>query len=35
MEDTFAPLKLTVTEEMVEWNFNQIDTDKSGRISFD
>lgn len=35
MEDTFKPLKLTVTEEMVEWNFKQIDIDNSGRISFD
>lgn len=34
MEDTFKPLNIKITQEMVEWNFNQIDTDKSGRISF-
>ena len=35
MEDTFKPLNIPITEEMVEWNFNQIDTDHSGRISFE
>ena len=35
MTDTFAPLKIEITEEMVDWNFGQIDTDNSGRISFD
>jgi Ca2+-binding EF-hand superfamily protein len=35
MEDTFKPLKIPITEEMVQWNFDKIDTDKSGRISFD
>lgn len=35
IEDTFRPIKVTITEEMVQWNFNQIDTDGSGRISFD
>ena len=35
MEDTFRPLKIQVTEEMVKWNFSQIDKDNSGRISFD
>lgn len=35
MEDTFKPLNITITEEMVSWNFNKIDTDGSGRISFD
>lgn len=35
MEDTFRPLKIQVTEEMVKWNFAQIDKDNSGRISFD
>ena len=35
MEDTFKPLNLTITEEMVQWNFDKIDTDHSGRISFD
>ena len=34
MEDTFRPLNITITEEMVSWNFNKIDTDSSGRISF-
>lgn len=34
MEDTFKPLNIPITEEMVEWNFNKIDTDHSGRISF-
>jgi Ca2+-binding EF-hand superfamily protein len=34
MEDTFKPLKITVTQEMLEWNFNKIDKDGSGRISF-
>jgi Ca2+-binding EF-hand superfamily protein len=34
MEDTFKPLKITITEEMVNWNFSQIDKDNSGRISF-
>ena len=34
MEDTFKPLNITITEEMVDWNFNQIDKDNSGRISF-
>lgn len=34
MEDTFKPLNITITQEMVEWNFNQIDKDHSGRISF-
>jgi Ca2+-binding EF-hand superfamily protein len=35
MEDTFKPLNITITQEMVEWNFNQIDKDGSGRISFE
>ena len=35
MEDTFKPLNITITEEMVRWNFDKIDTDHSGRISFD
>lgn len=35
IEDTFRPIKVTITEEMVQWNFNQIDKDSSGRISFD
>lgn len=34
MEDTFKPLNITITEEMVNWNFDKIDTDKSNRISF-
>jgi len=34
MEDTFKPLKIAITEEMVNWNFGQIDKDNSGRISF-
>jgi len=34
MEDTFKPLNITITEEMVRWNFEKIDTDNSGRISF-
>lgn len=34
MEDTFRPLKIEITEEMVDWNFNQIDDNHSGRISF-
>lgn len=34
MEDTFKPLKIEITEEMVQWNFNQIDNNNSGRISF-
>lgn len=34
MEDTFKPLKIQITEEMVNWNFAQIDTDNSGRITF-
>lgn len=35
IEDTFRPIKVTITEEMVQWNFNQIDKDNSGRISFE
>lgn len=35
MEDTFRPLKIQITNEMVDWNFSQIDRDNSGRISFD
>lgn len=35
MEDTFKPINIKITEEMVQWNFNQIDKDHSGRISFD
>lgn len=35
MEDTFRPLNLTITQEMVQWNFDKIDVDHSGRISFD
>ena len=35
MEDTFKPLNIPITEEMVQWNFDKIDTDHSGRISFD
>lgn len=35
MEDTFRPLKIPITNEMVDWNFSQIDKDNSGRISFD
>ena len=35
MEDTFRPLKIQITNEMVDWNFSQIDKDNSGRISFD
>ena len=35
MEDTFRPLKIQVTDDMVNWNFAQIDKDNSGRISFD
>lgn len=34
MEDTFKPINIKITEEMVEWNFKKIDTDNSGRISF-
>ncbi len=34
MEDTFRPLKIEITNEMVDWNFAQIDTDNSGRITF-
>ena len=34
MEDTFKPLKIPITEEMVRWNFDKIDVDHSGRISF-
>lgn len=34
MEDTFRPLKIPITQEMVEWNFNQVDVDHSGRITF-
>lgn len=34
MEDTFKPLNIPITEEMVQWNFSKIDTDNSGRISF-
>ncbi len=34
MEDTFRPLKIPITQEMVDWNFGQIDTDNSGRITF-
>ena len=34
MEDTFKPLNIKITQEMVEWNFKQIDKDNSGRISF-
>lgn len=34
MEDTFKPLNIQITEEMVDWNFGKIDTDNSGRISF-
>ena len=35
MEDTFRPLKIPITQEMVEWNFNQVDIDHSGRITFE
>jgi Ca2+-binding EF-hand superfamily protein len=35
MEDTFRPLNIPITQEMVDWNFGQIDKDNSGRISFD
>ena len=35
MEDTFRPLKIQITQEMVEWNFKQVDIDNSGRISFE
>ncbi len=35
MEDTFRPLKIQITNEMVDWNFSQIDKDNSGRISFE
>lgn len=35
MEDTFKPLNIKITQEMVEWNFNKIDVDHSGRISFE
>ena len=35
MEDTFKPLNIQITEEMVQWNFDKIDVDHSGRISFD
>lgn len=35
MEDTFRPLKIPITQEMVDWNFGQIDKDNSGRISFE
>lgn len=34
MEDTFKPLNIPITQEMVQWNFDKIDTDHSGRISF-
>ncbi len=34
MEDTFRPLNIPITEDMVDWNFAQIDTDNSGRITF-
>ena len=34
MEDTFRPLNIPITQEMVDWNFAQIDTDNSGRITF-
>ena len=34
MIDTFKPLNIQVTEDMVDWNFAQIDTDNSGRITF-
>ena len=34
MEDTFKPINIKITQEMVEWNFKQIDKDNSGRISF-
>ena len=35
MEDTFRPLNIKITDDMVKWNFSQIDKDNSGRISFD
>lgn len=35
MEDTFRPLNVKITDDMVKWNFSQIDKDNSGRISFD
>jgi Ca2+-binding EF-hand superfamily protein len=35
MEDTFKPLHIPITEEMVKWNFDKIDVDHSGRISFE
>ena len=35
MEDTFKPLNIPISQEMVKWNFDKIDTDNSGRISFD
>ena len=34
MQDTFRPLKIQITEEMVRWNFDKIDVDHSGKISF-
>jgi Ca2+-binding EF-hand superfamily protein len=34
MEDTFKPLNIPITQEMVDWNFAQIDNDNSGRITF-
>ena len=34
MEDTFRPLNIAITEDMFDWNFAQIDTDNSGRITF-
>jgi Ca2+-binding EF-hand superfamily protein len=34
MTDTFQPLNIPVTQDMVDWNFSQIDTDNSGRITF-
>ena len=35
MEDTFKPLNIPITQEMVQWNFSQIDKDNSDRISFE
>ena len=34
MTDTFEPLNIPVTQDMVDWNFSKIDTDNSGRITF-
>ena len=35
MKETFVAIDVEISDEMVDWNFNKLDTDGDGKINID